>query len=74
MKYLYCGLVTSNCLFCVLTLVQVNAFVGEHEQRCLHIAAGLGYVDMINLLAEFGANFNVQDRDGDTAVHFAVHG
>ena len=40
--------------------------------RPLHIAAQNGYLEIVELLLEHGANPNVQDNDGRTPLHYAV--
>ncbi|KAK8735540.1 hypothetical protein OTU49_005432 [Cherax quadricarinatus] len=39
----------------------------------LHVAAAKGYIKVMNLLLEAGAEINVQDLDGWTPLHAAAH-
>nr|XP_045593740.1 protein phosphatase 1 regulatory subunit 12B-like isoform X4 [Procambarus clarkii] len=39
----------------------------------LHVAAAKGYIKVMNLLLEAGADINVQDLDGWTPLHAAAH-
>eukprot|EP00117_Sycon_ciliatum_P023024 scpid31426/ scgid5319/ E3 ubiquitin-protein ligase mind-bomb; Mind bomb homolog len=52
----------------------INDRVGEHNQTCLHIAAGLGMTEIMDLLIQKGAMLSAEDKDGDQPIHFAVMG
>lgn len=38
------------------------------------IAAALGYLDVVTILIEHGANPNCKDKNGNTALHLCVMG
>ena len=38
----------------------------------LHVAAKSGHLSMLKLLFEKGANVNIQDESGNTALHYAA--
>jgi ankyrin repeat protein len=38
----------------------------------LHVAAKSGHLSMLKLLIEKGANVNIQDESGNTALHYAA--
>ena len=44
-----------------------------YERRPIHAATISGSMDIVKFLIENGANVNIQNRYGDTALHFAVH-
>ena len=47
----------------VLPPVDINA--GDYDKRtALHLAAGEGHADVVQLLCERGANVNIEDRWG----------
>jgi len=53
----------------VLLAARADANVRDYEQQCpLHIAAGLGNLDMIGILVDHGADVNVIDRWGRTPL------
>ena len=41
-------------------------------QTPLHLAVDYGNVEIVKLLLSFGAQPNVKDNDGNTALHLAV--
>ena len=46
----------------------------DNNRTPLMTACEYGHVNTVTILIEHGANVNLQDRDGLTAVHYAVHG
>jgi ankyrin repeat protein len=53
-------------------LICTNPNISAGGMRPLHIAARNGYLEIVELLLEHGANPNVQDNDGRTPLHYAV--
>jgi len=51
-----------------------NTVYGPSGSTPLMIAAGAGNVRLVNLLMEAGADPAAVDRNGDTAIHYAVDG
>ena len=43
-----------------------------HNQSALHLAANEGYSVMVEMLLDYGANVNLVDNDGDTALHISL--
>ena len=41
-------------------------------QTALHLAVHQGHARIVERLVGFGINLNLQDSDGDTAVHIAL--
>lgn len=46
--------------------------VTETGQTALHIAVHQGHVRVVERLVGFGIDLNIQDGDGDTALHIAL--
>ena len=46
--------------------------VTDTGQTALHIAVHQGHARIVERLVGFGINLNVQDSDGDTALHIAL--
>ena len=46
--------------------------VTDTGQTALHIAVHQGYARIVERLVGFGINLNLQDTDGDTALHIAL--
>ena len=44
----------------------------ETGQTALHIAVHQGHSRVVERLVGFGSNLNIQDDDGDTALHIAL--
>ena len=44
----------------------------ETGQTALHVAVQQGHSRIIERLVGFGSNLNIQDDDGDTALHIAL--
>ena len=60
----------SNC-YCI--------FVGQVDLKnsgktSLQVASHQGHLDICNLLLSSGADLEVQDEDGDTALHYSAFG
>ena len=55
----------------VLSQKDVNAR-DKDGRTLLHYAANKGYLEIVRLLLEKGANINVQDNDGRTPLHEAM--
>ena len=52
-----------------------QTFKGKDAQStCLEIAAQEGFLDIVKLLVESGANINIQDKEGDFALGEAAKG
>ena len=43
----------------------------QHERTALHLASLNGRTDIVKLLVAAGSDFNLQDKRGCTALHFA---
>ena len=52
--------------------VDVNGVFSSHT--ALQAASQNGHVDVINILMKFNANVEIEDKDGDRAVHHAAFG
>ena len=50
----------------------VNARSNPKQRTALHVAADLGFADVIKILLEFGANVNADDDDGNLPVHLSL--
>ena len=48
--------------------VDINGFTGK-QRTALHIAAQAGLPEIVSLLLEFGAEFGLQDSEGNTLLH-----
>ena len=46
--------------------------VTDTGQTALHIAVHQGHARIVERLVGFGINLNMQDSDGDTALHIAL--
>ena len=46
--------------------------VTDTGQTALHIAVHQGHARIVERLVGFGINLNLQDTDGDTALHIAL--
>lgn len=44
----------------------------DKQRTCLHIASSRGYVDMVRLLLEHGANPNIRDCVNNLPIHLAI--
>jgi len=53
-------------------VVQVD--VKSSGKSALQVASHQGYVDIVQLLLKANANLQLQDEDGDTALHYAAFG
>lgn len=50
--------------------------VNEHSSNktALQVASHQGHLDVVKILTQAGANMNIPDQEGDTALHYAVFG
>jgi ankyrin repeat protein len=46
-------------------------YTDEKGRTALHYAAHRGYLDIVKLLVEAGAEIDYEDQDGDTPLFFA---
>jgi ankyrin repeat protein len=44
-----------------------------YNRKPIHAATIVGSIEIVKYLLERGANVNIQNKFGDTALHFAVH-
>ena len=51
----------------------VNLAHHKSFQYPIHFACEFGRIEVLPWLAKKGANFNVTDRDGKHALHYAAH-
>lgn len=51
---------------------KINKKMRSSERTALHMAAFTGYIPLIILLIEMGANLRVQDIRGDTPYDLAI--
>jgi len=52
--------------------VQVD--VKSSGKSALQVASHQGYLDIVQLLLKTGANLQLPDEDGDTALHYSAFG
>jgi len=57
---------------CLGVLIQVD--VTSSGKTALQVASHQGYLDIVQLLLMAGANLQLQDEDGDTALHYSAFG
>ncbi len=50
---------------------QVNALGGPKGRTALHYAAAAGFLDVMTLLLDHGANYRMRDREGETPLDLA---
>lgn len=46
----------------------------DYRNRMIHLAAGTKYNDILTMLVSLKANLNIQNKLGETPIHFAVRG
>ena len=49
----------------------IHSLDNQEEGTLLHLAASLGYVDIVKLLLKYGCNKNIEDRFGSKAIDIA---
>lgn len=52
--------------------VNIDAPLGISNENALYLAAGYGHVNLVNILLSYGANPDVENQNGRTAMHAAV--
>ena len=57
---------------CLGAFAQVD--VKSSGKSALQVASHQGYLDIVQLLINANANLQLQDEDGDTALHYAAFG
>ena len=57
---------------CLAASAQVD--VKSTGKTALQVASHQGYLDIVQLLLKAGANIQLQDEDGDTALHYSAFG
>ena len=69
---LKCDITFSIIVLIQLLVVQVD--LKSSGKTALHMSAHQGHVDIVRLLLAAGANLELQDEDGDTALHYSALG
>ena len=62
-----------NIVVC-LCAVSLQVDVKSSGKSALQVASHQGHLDIIQLLLVAGANLQLQDEDGDTALHYSAFG
>ncbi len=56
-----------------LLLFYINIFkTNKHGEGAVHIAAGLGQLEILKILASKGGNLGIVDQRGDSAIYWAA--
>jgi ankyrin repeat protein len=46
------------------------AFIDEHGNTCLHMAAGNGHTELLSHLLTFNPTIDIQNKEGSTPLHW----
>jgi len=62
----------NDCVKAVVSVCQVD--VKSSGKTALQVASHQGYLDIAQLLLKANTNLQLQDEDGDTALHYSAFG